>query len=97
MMMKSAFGKALREVRRAQGLTQEDFAAVSSRTYLSALERGKKSPTLNKAQNLADAVGVHLLSVLALAFLYGSENTSLDDLLERIRGEVEELMSEDKQ
>jgi len=38
----SSFGRALRYARRARGLPQEEFDAVSSRTYISAIERGLK-------------------------------------------------------
>lgn len=48
MEIRHAFAKALRKARKANGLTQEDFAEVSSRTYLGTLERGKKGPTLDK-------------------------------------------------
>ncbi len=43
-----AFGKILREHRRARGLSQEDLAAGGEfdRTYPSLLERGLRSPTL---------------------------------------------------
>lgn len=89
--MRYAFGKALRKLRRAQGLTQEDFAPISSRTYLSSLERGKKSPTLDKAHALAETIGVHLLSVLTLASLYHCDDEDLDSLLLRVRAEVSRL------
>lgn len=86
--MRHAFGRALKELRRAQGLTQEDFAPISSRTHLSSLERGKKSPTLDKAHALAGAIGVHLLTVLAVASLYDDEEENLEKLLLRVRTEV---------
>jgi transcriptional regulator with XRE-family HTH domain len=50
--MKLAFAKALRHARKSRGLTQEDFSDVSSRTYMSTLERGKKSPTLDKINTM---------------------------------------------
>lgn len=37
-------------------LTQEDFGLVSNRTYLSALERGLKSPTIDKLQEIAQVI-----------------------------------------
>lgn len=86
--MRHGFGKALRKLRRAQGLTQEDFAPISSRTYLSALERGKKSPTLDKINALANAIGVHLLTVITVASLYDDEEDNLENLLLRVRAEV---------
>lgn len=46
MQLKQAFGKAMRLLRRTRGLSQEDFGAHSSQTYLSQLEAGGKGPTL---------------------------------------------------
>ena len=40
MELKQSFGQALRILRTSRHLTQEDFSQVSSRTYLSSLERG---------------------------------------------------------
>ena len=52
MAAKSSLAKALKTVRKARGLSQEAFSDVSSRTYLSSLERDLKSPTLNKLAEL---------------------------------------------
>ncbi|MFP5429285.1 MAG: helix-turn-helix domain-containing protein, partial [Gammaproteobacteria bacterium] len=48
MTSKNSFPAALKMVRKARGLSQEAFSDVSSRTYMSSLERGLKSPTLSK-------------------------------------------------
>lgn len=63
------FGVGLRRARKSRGLTQEDFSTVSSRTYLSSLERGIKSPTISKIEELASVLGLHPLTLLALAYL----------------------------
>lgn len=62
MAIKEAFGAALKARRLEQGLTQEDFSDVSSRTYLSTLERGRKCPTLEKVSDLACVLQVHPLT-----------------------------------
>jgi transcriptional regulator with XRE-family HTH domain len=36
---------------------------------MSSLERGIKSPTISKIEELASVIGVHPLSLLALAYL----------------------------
>lgn len=61
------FGLALRHLRRLQGLPQEAFDQVSSRTYVSALERGVKQPTLGKIVQLASVLGVSPLALVALS------------------------------
>ena len=47
-----SLAKALKTVRKARGLSQEAFSDVSSRTYMSTLERDLKSPTLHKLAEL---------------------------------------------
>ena len=89
--MRVAFAKALKDTRKSRGLTQEDFSDVSSRTYLSMLERGKKSPTLDKIQTIAQTIGIHCLSLMALTYLYSEEEKDLDTLLLRVRNEVESV------
>ena len=66
MNLRQAFAKALKTFRTARGLTQEDFSDVSSRTYLSTLERGLKSPTIDKLQALAEVLNVHPVTILVL-------------------------------
>lgn len=55
-----AFGKALREIRRELGYTQEAlaFECGLDRTYISLLELGTNSPTLDTIMILCDALGV---------------------------------------
>lgn len=87
MELREAFAIALRNTRIRQGLTQEDFGIVSSRTYLSTLERGLKNVTLEKASELAGRMGVHPLTLLLESFMLLDPDTDLDSLLERIRRE----------
>ncbi|MCU0074536.1 helix-turn-helix domain-containing protein [Pseudomonas koreensis] len=87
MELREAFAIALRSARIRRGLTQEDFGIVSSRTYLSTLERGLKNVTLEKASELAQRMGVHPLTLLVESFLILEPESDLDSLLERIRGE----------
>jgi transcriptional regulator with XRE-family HTH domain len=91
MTQKSSFATALRTVRKARGLSQEAFSDVSSRTYLSSLERGLKSPTLNKVAELCEVLDVHPLTVLALA--YAADTKSLDKLIARVRQEADSVLT----
>ncbi|WP_088709173.1 helix-turn-helix domain-containing protein [Noviherbaspirillum denitrificans] len=87
------FGQALRAARKSKGISQEEFSVVSSRTYVSSIERGIKSPTVEKIDNLASALKIHPVSLLLLAYMQDKEN-NLDALLQRIRGEVSEILDE---
>lgn len=91
MELNLAFGQALRKTRTSRGLTQEDFSDVSSRTYMSSLERGLKSPTLDKLVDIAARMDVHPVSLLTEAFLLADDGTSIDSLLSRIRQDLGRL------
>jgi transcriptional regulator with XRE-family HTH domain len=82
---------ALRAARKARGLTQEDFSQVSSRTYMSSLERGLKSPTFEKLTALAQALDIHPLTLMTLAFMQGKHGESLRALQARVQREIESL------
>lgn len=80
-MADNAFGKALRNIRIARGLSQQDFMAVVSREHISRLERGISQPNLEIVEGLAQVLGVHPLSLLALSYqLATEERTQLSDL-----------------
>jgi len=91
--LKPSLPDALRKIRKARGLSQEAFSDVSSRTYLSSLERGLKSPTLNKLTELCEVMKVHPLTLLTLAYAGDSEQKA-DQLLEQVRQELEALLNQ---
>ena len=88
----SEFGQALKAVRLAKDITQEKFDAVSNRTYVSALERGLKQPTLQKIDELAGVLGVHPLSLLTLCYLKRPTAASAEKALLAIQSELHELL-----
>ena len=55
-----SFGKVLKQLRQKRGLSQEELAFESGyhRTYISLLERGKKSPSLQTIFQLAKALNM---------------------------------------
>jgi DNA polymerase V len=60
------FGRALKELRMVAGLSQEELALESEldRTYISMLERGKKTPTILTLTKLAKPLNVSTLQLL---------------------------------
>ena len=86
------FGQALRRARKARGMTQEDFSTTSSRTYVSMLERGERSPTLAKINELSETLGIHPLTLLALAYAGPVSAAELRKLLAEIEREATSLM-----
>lgn len=83
------FAQALRETRASLGITQEDFGVVSSRTYVSSLERGIKVPTLSKIDELASVMGIHPLTLLTLAYAKSSDPKSVAQVLQIVRSELD--------
>lgn len=82
------FGKALQFARKSRGIAQEQFDVVSSRTYVSTMERGVKSPTLKKVDSLAEVLQVHPLTLLALAYVQLDAGQQASALLERVTAEL---------
>lgn len=91
MNIKKSFGLAIKLLRNAKKITQEDFSEISSRTYISALERGLYTPTLDKADELAKVIGVHPLTLLTLTYLVEKNEKDLTTLLRQINSELNEL------
>ncbi|CAM8636232.1 Cro/C1-type helix-turn-helix domain [Comamonadaceae bacterium] len=72
-------------------MSQEDFGLISSRTYVSSLERNLKSPTLSKVDELATVLGVHPLTLLAGAYLEAFNETSVNELMQLVAREISEV------
>lgn len=93
MTAKHALAAALKTVRKMRGLNQEAFSNVSSRTYMSTLERDLKSPTLNKLAELCEVMEIHPLTLLTLAYA-GDSTQQADQLLVQVRQELEAILKE---
>jgi len=67
MDMRKLVGRNVRRIRQRSGLTQEQFADVSgfSQQYISGLESGNRNPTIITIYELAQALGVGHLELLA--------------------------------
>lgn len=59
-MPEKTFGNVLQELRREQGLTQEELAFRSGldRTYISLLERGLRVPTIDTLFKISKKLGI---------------------------------------
>jgi len=71
-----AFGQAVRELRKRKNSSQETLAfdAGLDRTYISLLELGQKSPTLDTIMAICNALGVGLAQVASRVEAIMSEN-----------------------
>jgi transcriptional regulator with XRE-family HTH domain len=88
----SNFARALKFVRNFKHLSQESFGLVSSRTYVSSLERNLKSPTLSKIEALAKVMNVHPLSLMTLTYLQNINSEESRKLLDEVFEEISELI-----
>jgi transcriptional regulator with XRE-family HTH domain len=68
--LNAAFGRVLARLRRERGWTQEflSFECNLTRNYISLLERGQQSPTLNTIAKLAEALNVDEVEFLKMTF-----------------------------
>lgn len=59
------FGKKVAEIRRQQNLSQEElaFRCGVHRTYIGAIERGEKSPTLNTIEKIAKGLNIEIIDL----------------------------------
>lgn len=87
MELKKAFGLAVREIRLSKGLPQE--ALGPSQPFVSDLERGMKSPSLEKIHELASSLGIHPSTLFVYCCIKADEEkVSEEDVLVRVRDEL---------
>ena len=68
MLDSNKVGKILQECRESRGLSQEIVSGLAGigRTHLSALERGRRCPTLDTFLSVVKAIGADSAEVIAL-------------------------------
>lgn len=79
MEAKKLIGLRIKNLRRAEGLSQEELAekmGISSK-YLSSIERGKENPTLDTLIKLANALKIEPSEI----FNFSHEGKSKKDLI----------------
>lgn len=92
MNIKKSLGLAIKQSRNAKKITQEDFSGISSRTYISTLERGLYSPTVEKIDGIAKVIGIHPLTLLTLSYLIKANETDPTSLLNKVQDELIRLV-----
>lgn len=66
MLQREALAGALRAIRSLRGLQYGDLARSTSKSQLGDLETGKRTVTLEKLADLADALNIELTALVAL-------------------------------
>ena len=64
---------------------------ISSRTYLSTLERGIQSPTLVKIEQLAQTLEIHPLTLLTMAYAESARPEDVQKIQNLVSREISEL------
>lgn len=93
MQIKHAFGKALRLIRKYKKLTLLSFSNVSGRTYIGAIEKGDKSPTIEKIDELGQFLDIHPITMLYLTYVNDIDGESFDALSKRVKSEFTEIQN----
>jgi transcriptional regulator with XRE-family HTH domain len=68
MSLRTAFAAALHLLRTRRESSQQDLAVAVDPSYISRLESGARSVTLDVSQDIAKALGVDPLTLLTLAY-----------------------------
>ncbi|RII76797.1 helix-turn-helix domain-containing protein [Pseudomonas monteilii] len=93
MTLKSSFATVLRAIRSKRNITQRQFADATSRTYLSKLEGGRSSITLDKLDQLSERLELSPLTLLALTLSEESGKPAIS-LVKTLEAEIEQLQQE---
>ncbi|WP_460044604.1 helix-turn-helix domain-containing protein [Pseudomonas sp. S2_H01] len=88
MPLRHAFAQALKFARQRLGLSQSDIAGAVDASYVSRLESGKSSVTVDANDRLARVLGLHPLSMLVLAYA-AEEDSTPRKLLKRIEDDLD--------
>jgi transcriptional regulator with XRE-family HTH domain len=97
MDLKQTFGYVFNRARRKAGLVQEDFEPITSRSYVSYIERGKVSVSMDKLNELSKIIGMHPASLIFQTYLLYDPKTSALDLMATIMEDMKKIerMNED--
>ena len=68
MSLRNAYASALQFLRMRRESSQQALAEAADPSYISRLEAGRRSVTLDVSQNLAQGLGVDPLTLLVLAY-----------------------------
>lgn len=80
MHLKEALAGALRGVRAHRGLNYDQLAGATHRTYVGMLEQARAKPTLEKLDEIADHLGLDLLTMVTLVLAAQSDERPADVL-----------------
>lgn len=87
--LKRAIGTSIKSYRLKRDIPQESLGP--SQPYISSLEAGRGSASIDKIEQMADVLGVHPMSIIFAGYLTSNEDANREQLFERIRIELAEI------
>ncbi|MBC8999205.1 helix-turn-helix transcriptional regulator [Pseudomonas sp. N40(2020)] len=87
--LKRAIGTSIKSYRLKRNIPQESLGP--SQPYISSLEAGRGSASIDKIEQIADVLGVHPMSIIFAGYLTSNETANKEQLFERIRIELAEI------
>ncbi|WP_082422039.1 helix-turn-helix domain-containing protein [Pseudomonas sp. NBRC 111134] len=87
MSLKSSFAAVLRRIRSKRNISQRNFGDTS-RTYLSKLESGRSSITLDKLEQISDRLDLNPLTIMTLTICESTERDAATALKAPLHGEA---------
>ncbi|RIK30842.1 MAG: XRE family transcriptional regulator [Chloroflexi bacterium] len=79
MTILQKFGRRVRELRQAKGLSQEKLAELANlhRTYISSVELGERNVSLKNIEAFANALGVPITELFGQGAIQARERSEL--------------------
>lgn len=90
MSLSKGFAAVLRTVRAVRGFSQQDLGDAGDRKHLWLMEKAKSSPTLNKFEELSQALQFDPVTILALCVSQRDE-VSPAEVIKRVQKELAEF------
>lgn len=88
------FGRALRQLREARGMVQEDMLLATSRRHISRIEQGHQVPSVRTLEVLAEQMQIHPLTLVAAAYCPDLNAASVSELLKIIKTDFRGIVSD---
>ena len=88
------FGRALKRLRSARGVTQEDLLNSTSRRHVGRIEQGHQMPSIRAIESLATSLQIHPLTLVAAAYCSELDDQSITEIMKTIQEDFAGLASD---
>lgn len=88
------FGRALKRLRLARGVTQEDLLNSTSRRHVGRIEQGHQMPSIRAIESLATSLQIHPLTFVAAAYCSELDDQSINEILKTLQEDFAGLASD---